>query len=592
MLAPFGNDGESRFMEKFGARLKSRLMDLSGGLRAETRYRMNDLLWYSTIREDLSGFIEELVKVTILELLQERFLTVPDSYHGSDKPLEQLKYQLLVLWTLLLRSSGTRTTPTPTQFQLKKLKQKQVHPARDTPPRGCSRDLGILNKSTPTQFQLNQQKPADHAACESLLQYIVNKIGALAESIPTKFQLEGEQKPVDHVAHDSPHGPNKLTTLPESTTTHFQPKNDQRPVDRAAPNHDHTAHDSPLRGGINKLGAPCRSDRLADESSINIHQFLTLCKPYLGQIVAWLLDVISLIWGITILAPHVVLTIDQQLEAMVNELEGLGKISCSDLERDIQALCALTENQTGLWFNSPWDGICSFLEAYALDDILKEIFKPKVDFIAKYGQQEKLDSKTVALFQDHIIERIKIHAQEVERNWLGSAVDLQAQLEDVLSLVWKRIREDDSLTEKVVKQLGSFISVFLISNVPIQVSNMKLANQTSTMSGDITTPAQTDQPTGTTPPLSEPPDQSSIKALDGVSTLAQTAALDRPAGTASPSPEPPNQTPVALEGVPTPAHIVAPDRPTRIISASPEHTKQTPVTLEDTATPAKKSKVV
>ncbi|CAE7055390.1 unnamed protein product [Rhizoctonia solani] len=654
MLAPLGSDGEKSFMEEVGARLKSRLMDLSGDLRAEIRCRINDLLWYSTIRAYLSGFVKEQVKVTIVELLQERFLTIPDSYHSSAKSLEQLKHQLLELWTSLLRSSGTRTSRAPTQFRLKNLKQKPVHPARDILPRGRSSELGILPKSAPAQFQLKQKKPVDRAARGSLIQYLVSKLGALSESTPTQFQPENGQEQANHAAHGSPRGVSKLVTLSEFTTIPFQPENEQEPVDRTArdsprsetlsestptqlqlekeqeqADRDHAAHDSPhgslhdssklaslpestrtrfqpenkqgkanhtahgsphspiklaalpesttthflpenekeptthathgspLRGGISKLGAQYTPARLLKVEG-NIHRFITRCKPYLGQVLAWLLDAISLIWGITILAPHVVSTIDQQLEAFVTELEGLGEFSCSDLEKVIQTLCALAKNQAGLWFNSPWDNVCSFLEEYALDDILKELFKPKVDFFAKYGSQEKSDSETIVLFQDHILERIKIHAQEVERNWLGSAVDLQAQLEDVLSLVWKRIREDESLTEKV--------------------SNMKPFNQKMAMSEDVATLARTDRPTDATPPSSEPPNRSPI-VLEDILAPAQTATLDRPADTTSPSSEPPNQSSGALKDVLTPDQ---PDWPT----GPPECPSQSPIALEDIPTPS------
>ncbi|CAE7131982.1 unnamed protein product [Rhizoctonia solani] len=147
---------------------------------------------------------------------------------------------------------------------------------------------------------------------------------------------------------------------------------------------------------------------------------------------------------------------------------------------------------------------------------------------------EKSDSETIVLFQDHILERIKIHAQEVERNWLGSAVDLQAQLEDVLSLVWKTIREDDSLTEKV--------------------SNMKPVNQTLATPEDITARAQTGRPTDTTPPSPKPPNQSPV-ALEGVSIPVQTVTLDRPDST-SPLHKPPNQSQIASEDVSAPAQTV------------------------------------
>ncbi|KAG8727129.1 hypothetical protein FRC11_013864, partial [Ceratobasidium sp. 423] len=98
----------------------------------------------------------------------------------------------------------------------------------------------------------------------------------------------------------------------------------------------------------------------------------------------------------------------------------------------------------------PWKDISNFIKQHAPSDILTsmEVHKPKVVFCSQSGPEAPSEAKTISAFQGHIVERIKLHAKEVERNWIGSATHIQAKLEDVLSQVWRTIREDTSISEK------------------------------------------------------------------------------------------------------------------------------------------------
>ncbi|CAE7230489.1 unnamed protein product [Rhizoctonia solani] len=172
-------------------------------------------------------------------------------------------------------------------------------------------------------------------------------------------------------------------------------------------------------------------------------QWINQCLSYLGCFFLWLLYTVSITSGVALICPWVEPTlcviIEQQLENMVAELEHLDIITHVDLERHIAELRALTENGDAIWVKKPWNGICRFIGQRVTDTISKS---GKVELICfKPKEQSKIQGAVG--FQAHVLDRIRIHAKEVEKKWLGSALHIQTELEDVLSQVWKMIREDD-----------------------------------------------------------------------------------------------------------------------------------------------------
>ncbi|CAE6395914.1 unnamed protein product [Rhizoctonia solani] len=93
-----------------------------------------------------------------------------------------------------------------------------------------------------------------------------------------------------------------------------------------------------------------------------------------------------------------------------------------------------------------------------------EDHKPKVifyseliDFMHKYNLAEEMAEPravNISVFQHHILARIRSHAETVERAWLGSAASIKIELEGVLSQVWKLIREDNDMLDKMQRAIA------------------------------------------------------------------------------------------------------------------------------------------
>ncbi|CAE7230478.1 unnamed protein product [Rhizoctonia solani] len=188
------------------------------------------------------------------------------------------------------------------------------------------------------------------------------------------------------------------------------------------------------------------------QNTVDWCQWVNQCASYLVCFVLWLLRTALIVWGVTLLypwaEPTLCIIIDQQLENMAAGLERLDidSITCADLERCVQELRALTENGDAVWAENPWKDICRFISQRVPDTIFKSGGAELVCFKPNYEEQH--ETRGVVNFQAHVLDRIRIHAQEVEKKLLGSAAHIQTELEDVLSQVWKMIREDNSISQK------------------------------------------------------------------------------------------------------------------------------------------------
>ncbi|CAE6475411.1 unnamed protein product [Rhizoctonia solani] len=67
---------KSIIMEDFKSRLKTRISSCSAKIKQGLIWRVNNLLWYSTIGSGLSDFIEESVEAVVMDMLQERRVLV------------------------------------------------------------------------------------------------------------------------------------------------------------------------------------------------------------------------------------------------------------------------------------------------------------------------------------------------------------------------------------------------------------------------------------------------------------------------------------------------------------------------------------
>ncbi|KAG8730711.1 hypothetical protein FRC11_006010 [Ceratobasidium sp. 423] len=237
--------------------------------------------------------------------------------------------------------------------------------------------------------------------------------------------------------------------------------------------------------------------------SLDWHQWIISCWFLWQCIVWWLLPAILTPWGITLLSPPPDATpcivIDQELRNMVIDMGSLDSVTCTVLEHLIENVQMLTENQTAIWDETPWDKICRFIKQRAPDNLLevpKTYKKP-----LKFCFQGTTQPMAVSVFQYHVLDRIHIHAEEVERVWLGSAARVQLELEDMLSMVSKMVREAEDVAEQpseisswprlLARSLYGFDSIEQIGPSrdqavgPVLIDEPSPINHESTGKGDV-----------------------------------------------------------------------------------------------------------
>ncbi|KAG8689313.1 hypothetical protein FRC11_003238 [Ceratobasidium sp. 423] len=160
------------------------------------------------------------------------------------------------------------------------------------------------------------------------------------------------------------------------------------------------------------------------------------------------------VWGITLFTFEIgqmpCVDIEQRLEDILAELGRSGNIKCSNPEHIIKRIHALVTDQHAVWNRSPWNSICHFIKdhIHARGNILESLEESKPMVAARFNKAE-VAHIPVSDFQQHIRGRIQMQAKEVERYWLDSAENVQLELLETVSQVWKMIREDTSIYEKV-----------------------------------------------------------------------------------------------------------------------------------------------
>ncbi|CUA75652.1 Myoferlin [Rhizoctonia solani] len=185
----------------------------------------------------------------------------------------------------------------------------------------------------------------------------------------------------------------------------------------------------------------------------------SICWPWVQYLVAyflWALHIVLLsVSGITLLevsgAPTI--AIEKWLDDIVAKLEYSGTIKCPGPEWVIQDMHVLLKDQRAIWNKSPWNSIYVSIKyhMHASANIFEYLEESKPTIGVRFGDAETELNIRVSNFQEHIVERIKMQAKEVESFWLGSSAKIQVELKETLSQVWRMIREDASITEKVVQ---------------------------------------------------------------------------------------------------------------------------------------------
>ncbi|EUC56492.1 hypothetical protein RSOL_180690 [Rhizoctonia solani AG-3 Rhs1AP] len=209
-----------------------------------------------------------------------------------------------------------------------------------------------------------------------------------------------------------------------------------------------------------------QSPHTPEKTSVNWFEWIASHALYLGYLVLCAVDATLRPYGITVRTfeadPIECYIIDQKLESIATEFESLDEITTQDLTRLHLETEALTKSKTGvtIWDKKPWATLCHCVKYYVSENVYGEIElnKPELNIRVKGWLEPKPVS--VSAFQAHIIDRIRIHAQTVQSVWLGSAEAIEVELNDILSQVWKLIREDWSIGPGVPSSRSPFTRVY------------------------------------------------------------------------------------------------------------------------------------
>ncbi|CAE6439208.1 unnamed protein product [Rhizoctonia solani] len=102
------DDERTRLMNDIKFGLQSRI---AATVPQELAYRINDLLWHSDINPSLGHFIEEKIKMALVEVFSKRSSQAQNSISGSAKPLEELKNSLPRIFIDLMAQAGVVYDP-------------------------------------------------------------------------------------------------------------------------------------------------------------------------------------------------------------------------------------------------------------------------------------------------------------------------------------------------------------------------------------------------------------------------------------------------------------------------------------------------
>ncbi|KAG8746058.1 hypothetical protein FRC11_012869, partial [Ceratobasidium sp. 423] len=320
------------------------------------------------------------------------------------------------------------------------------------------------------QERVNMMKSATFSDSDGLVdvEYLKNLLlFILAEMLPP---------PTPNMDPGNPNGP--IGDPPETQSVK------QKPLDQPCP------LVPPGTGKLDFKGMPKLNTISAID--LDLYQWIIQRFPYL---MLWTLHAVLLMWGLTVFALPTdtiqCIYIDEKLDLLLTELESSDNITYSGLVQFMNEAHTLIGNQAAIWRRAPWVDICDCIKRGVLVDVPEEIEeqKPKVKFCSKVSTilgphtyqaatnyvsthamvQEQAEPKliNISAFQGHVLSRIKAYSEGVELAWLGSAIELETELQNALSEVWRLIREDGNLLEKKAPStIGASATITADPNAP------------------------------------------------------------------------------------------------------------------------------
>ncbi|KAG9123562.1 hypothetical protein FRC07_014736 [Ceratobasidium sp. 392] len=93
-----------------------------------------------------------------------------------------------------------------------------------------------------------------------------------------------------------------------------------------------------------------------------------------------------------------------------------------------------------MWNEWPWAHVYHPIKSHVLSSVIEGEDK---SIEVAFSNESSSQAMSVSAFQDHLLERIKLHSRRVESFGLGQAAHIREELEEKLSQVWALVRNDD-----------------------------------------------------------------------------------------------------------------------------------------------------
>ncbi|CAE7083023.1 unnamed protein product [Rhizoctonia solani] len=118
-------------MSEVKSRLLSHIVVSTANIPWDMSYRINDLLWHSSISANMNKFIEEKVATVIMDMLHERSSRAPASASNIVRPAERMKVVPLLM-DLLVQAGAKRSTKGSRPISQTNGQEPMLRPTADT----------------------------------------------------------------------------------------------------------------------------------------------------------------------------------------------------------------------------------------------------------------------------------------------------------------------------------------------------------------------------------------------------------------------------------------------------------------------------